>query len=393
MKNYNTIFKQILNMIPRRQFDYEASKGGYNKYTKHFTVWNQFLVNLYAQVSGKKSLRDVESGLQVQYKDWYHLGLKNISRSQLAYSNKKRDYKIFKNLYYRLFSKCSGFTPKHKFKFKNPLHALDSTTISLCLSVFPWAKFRKKKGALKLHTLLDLKGSIPSFITVTDGKQHDVKIAKESALPLLQDSIIVCDKAYIDFEWFYKLNNQGIFFVTRMKDNMDYDVLGQHKKIKHKKIYDDFFITLSGKKSYEKYPDKLRIIDFYDEETGQDLNFMTNNFHLAASTIANIYKCRWQIELFFKWIKQNLKIKTFLGTSENAVMTQIWIAMIYYLLLTYIRFQTKLSYSLLHFTRVIREALFKKMDIIDILNINPNKIKQAREPCKQRTLFHYRDFL
>ena len=218
---------------------------------------NQFLVNLYAQVSGKKSLRDIESGLHVQYKDWYHLGLKNISRSQLAYSNKKRDYKIFKNLYYRLFSKCRGFTPKHKFKFKNPLHALDSTTISLCLSVFPWAKFRKKKGALKLHTLLDLKGSIPSFITVTDGKKHDVKIAKESAFPLCQDSIIVCDKAYIDFQWLYKLNNQGIFFVTRMKDNMDYEVLGQHKKIKNKNIYDDFFITLNGKKSIEKYPKKI----------------------------------------------------------------------------------------------------------------------------------------
>ena len=260
--------------------------------------------------------------------------------------------------------------------------------INLSLGEIP-----QKKGALKLHTLLDLKGSIPSFITVTDGKQYDVKIAKESALPLSQDSIIVCDKAYIDFEWLYKLNNLGIFFVTRMKDNMNYDVLGQHKKIKNSKIYDDFFITLFSKKSLEKYPDKLRIIEFYDDETGQDLYFMTNNFHLAASTIANIYKSRWNIELFFKWIKQNLKIKTFLGTSENAVMTQIWTAMIYYLLLTYIKFQTKLSYSLLHFTRVIKEALFKKMDIIDILNINPNKIKQAREPCRQRTLFNQKDFL
>lgn len=392
MSHYSTIFRQVLNMIPRRQFNYEATKGKYNKYTKHFTVWNQFVVNLYSQIAGKNSLRDVISGLFVNQNAWHYLGLKNISRSQLSYSNKNRNYEIFKNLYYHLQEKCAGYIGPKKFRFKNPLYALDSSTVSLCLSVFPWAKFRKRKGALKLHTLLDLKTTIPAFITVTDGKKHDVRAAKESELPISRDSIIVFDKAYIDYKWLYSLHKKDIFFVTRMKNNMDFEILGQHKSITHRKIYDDFAITLLNENSFEKYPEELRIIDFYDEETDTELHFLTNNFKLAASTIANIYKARWQIELFFKWIKQNLKIKTFLGTSENAVLTQIWTAMIYYLLLAYIKFQTKLSYSLLHFTRNIKESLFKNMDIIDILSINPNKGKKPREPDRQRPLFNSKDF-
>lgn len=388
MKNYSTIFRQILRFLPKRQFAYDAQKGGYNRYTKHFYVWRQFIVNLYAQISGKKSLRDIETGLRAQQDLWHHLGLKNISKSQLSYVNGKRDYRIFQNLYYNLFSKCIDVTPKHKFRFKNPLQILDSTLIDLCLSVFPWAKFRKQKGALKIHALLDVKGNIPSFMVVSTGKDHDIKVARQSQLPLYQDSITVMDRAYIDYAWLYSLNSRGVFFVTRAKDNIDYDIIGQHADVKNKKIMSDLIIKLRGPKSANDYPEKLRLVEYWDEDGDDDIMyFLTNNFHLSAATIAEIYKARWQIEIFFKWIKQNLKIKTFLGTSKNAVMTQIWTAMIYYLLLSYIRYQTKYAHSLLNFTRLFKETLFKKMDIIDLLSLNVNTIKKARDPCYQRVLF------
>ncbi|MGC9367444.1 MAG: IS4 family transposase [bacterium] len=388
MKYYSTIYRQLLNIIPTRKFRYEAEKGRYNRYTKHFTVWNQFLVNLYAQASSKKSLRDIETGLSVHRNHWYHLGLKNISRSQLSYVNNRNSYQIFQNLFYQLLSRCLKSAPDHEFRFKNPLKILDSTTIDLCLSVFPWAKFRKTKGALKIHTLLESRGTIPSFLVITDAKQHDVKVAKNVNLPLSPDSILVMDRAYLDFKWLYSLDKKGIFFVTMSKTNMDYKVLGQHKQIKDKSILSDEIIKLTGYFTSPKYPDKLRLVKFYDQENDKILTFITNNFDLLPTVIARIYKTRWKIESFFKWIKQNLKIKTFLGTSKNAVMTQIWTAMIYYLLLSYIKFQTKYKYSLLKFTRIFKESLFIKKDIIDLLNLNPDKLKNARDPCVQMNLFY-----
>lgn len=387
MRYYSTIFRQLLNIIPTRKFRYEAEKYGYNRYTKHFKVWNQFLVNLYAQASGKKSLRDIETGLRIQHNHWHQLGLTNISRSQLSYVNSKRDYHIFQNLFYQLLSRCLESAPGHKFRFKNPLNIIDSTTIDLCLSVFPWAKFRKRKGALKIHTLLEVRGNLPSFLVITDGKQHDIKVAKNANLPLSQDSILVMDRAYIDFIWLYSLDKQGVFFVTRSKSNMDYKVLGQHKEIKNKYVLSDDIIELTGYFTSKKYPDKLRLVKFYDEENDKILTFITNNMKLSPRTIAKIYKARWDIEIFFKWIKQNLKIKTFLGTSRNAVMTQIWTAMIYYLLLSYIKFQTRYKYSLLKFTRIFKESLFMKKDIIDLLNLIPDKLNNARDPCIQMNLF------
>ena len=287
-----------------------------------------------------------------------------------------------------MLERCKDVTPKHKFKFKNPLYTLDTTVIDLCLSLFPWAKFRKTKGALKLHTLLDHRGTIPSFLVITDAAQHDVKVAKELHLPISSDSILIVDKAYIDFNWLYSLNEKKIYFVTRAKDNMKYEIIGQHTMSKNKNIVGDHVIVLSGALSSKKYPKELRLVTYYDEEEERTFQFITNNFYLSASTIAAIYKARWQIEIFFKWIKQNLKIKTFLGTSKNAVLTQIWTAMIYYLLLAYIKYQTKYRYSLLHFTRVIRECLFKKVDIIDLLNLSLKRVKNIRDPCYQLDLLY-----
>jgi len=360
MKYHNTIFNQLLNMLPRDRFEQDVIRTQANRYTKHFTAWNQLLVNLYAQVSGKKSLRDIETGLKMQHNSWYHLGLTNAVRSTISYANNKRPYQIAESTFYHLLGKCKDVTPKHKFRFKNSLYTLDATVIDLCLSMFPWAKFRKRKGALKIHTLLDHRGTIPSFMVITDAKQHEVKVGQNLFLPVSLDSIITVDKAYVDFQWLYGLKQRGIYFVTRAKKTMNYRVVGQQEVNSSKGLLADKEIMLTGFYSCQKYPEKLRLVTYYDRENDKIYEFLTNNFHLAGYTIAQIYKARWQVELFFKWIKQNLKIKTFLGTSKNAVLTQIWTAMIYYLLLAYIKYQTKYKHSLLYLTRGYQGMLVQK---------------------------------
>ena len=237
-----------------------------------------------------------------------------------------------------------------------------------------------------MHCLYDHSGALPSFLTVTDGKKPDIRVVKETSFPLLPDSIVSVDKAYIDYKWLYSLGLQGVWFVTRAKSNIDCEVTGQHT-LSGKGILIDERIALQGVRSKKFYPQELRRIMFYDEERKKTLTFLTNNFKLAASTIAQIYKSRWQIELFFKWIKQNLKIKSFLGTSKNAVMIQIWVAMCYYLLLTYIKYQTKYGFSLLYLSRVIREMLLERKSLIDILTFNPNHPPLARAVSLQESLF------
>ena len=237
-----------------------------------------------------------------------------------------------------------------------------------------------------MHTMLDYKGTIPSFIVVTPGKDSDVKVAKQSELPLSPDSILVADRAYIDFGWYNELNTSGVFFVIRVKKNLKYKVLETETKFQKKKTISDKKIRMTGAQTVAKYPHQLRMIRL-EVKGEKPILLITNNFKFAASTITQIYKARWEIEKFFRWIKQNLKIKSFLGTSENAVLIQIWTALIYYLLLAYIKFQTQYKYSLLHFARVLKEALFKKVTIIDILNLSPNKLKKAREPDQQKKLW------
>ena len=272
----------------------------------------------------------------------------------------------------------SGIIPRHGFKFKNPLYSFDSTLINVCLSLYPWATYRKKKGAFKLHTLLDHSGYLPSFMVLTDGKTHDVKVAKDKSFgfpSLPPDSILLVDRAYVDYNWLYSLAQQKLFFVMKVKSNMQYAVVGQQNVLKKKGILSDCRIRLTGKLSQNNYPDTLRLVTYVDHQTGEVYEFFTNNFKLAARTIADLYKSRWQIETFFKWIKQNLKIKSFLGTSKNAVMTQVWAAMIYYLLLSFIKFQTKCRHSLHELTRIVGEILLDAVYLIEILTVPFNTFK------------------
>lgn len=396
MRQINTIMSELLKIFPRYEFEKLEKQFQVNRYTKYFTAWQQLIVLLFSQIGGKDSLREIETSLNVHQNKWYHIGLKGVKRATLSDAMSNRSCEIFEGLFYKLLEKCRSVTPKHKFKFKNPLYSLDSTVIDLCLSIFPWAVFRRRKGAIKLHYLYDHSGALPTFIVMTDGKTHDISVVREEQklnFGLLPDSILSIDKAYIDYKWLYGLNKRGVsqdayaYFVTRVKDNMDYELSGQHKPRKNKYVLRDELVTLSGYYSKQNYPDKPRIVGYTDPETDKHYQFLTNNFALAAKTIADIYKSRWQIELFFKWIKQNLKIKSFLGTSPNAVLSQIWVAMCYYLLLAYIKYQTKFAYSITELSRMIKEILMERTNLIDILSLDEKTIKRVRNPDPQFALF------
>jgi hypothetical protein len=364
---YNpTVFNQLFNFIPRHVFEKSAQAHQADRYAKTFKAWQQFLLLLYAQATGKQSLRDIVGGLQLHNTKLYHLGLNPVARSTISDGMERRDSKLFEEMFYVMVRKTGALAPGHRFRFKNDLYSIDATTIDLCLSVFDWAKFRTQKGAIKLHCQLDHSGHIPSFIHISDGKMHDVKAAK-GFFEIEPDSIYCVDKAYVDYEWLHTIHKTKAFFVTRAKTNMDYRITGQHSDGGKKGVIADRIIKLNSPISSRKYPSRMRMVVFKDEETGKVYHFITNNFRLAASTIAAIYKQRWQIELFFKWIKQNLKIKTFLGTSKNAVMAQVWVAMIYYLLLAYIKFISKTTLSLTDFARRVKEGLMMQIDLLELL--------------------------
>lgn len=390
MRKINTIMRELLNLFPRYKFGKIVSKYSGNRYTKYYTTWHQLITLLYSQITNKDSLREIIVSLNVHKRNWYHLGFKGVKRSTLSDSMQKRSHKIFEELFYTLLKKCKRVTPKHKFKFKNPLYSIDSTTIDLCLSIFPWAKFRKRKGAIKLHYLYNHSGCLPSFITMTDGKIHDIMVAKKNRrlnFKLLPDSIIAMDKAYIDYKWLYTLEQKGVYFVTRVKNNIDCELLGQHQPIKDDDIERDDIIVLSGAQTKEKYPKKLRVVGFINPDDNKYYEFMTNNFELEAKTIADIYKSRWEIEIFFKWVKQNLKIKSFLGSSQNAVLSQIWVAMCYYLLLRYIKYQTRFAHSLTVLHTMISEVLMARVNLLDILQLKETTIHKARAPDRKIKLF------
>lgn len=373
MSYYSTILNQVLQIIPRHQFETLVRNHNGDRYVKRFSCWNQLTTLLYAQASGKESLREIEQGLAVNDMRLYHLGLPAIKRSTLADANQTRDYEIFEALFYKLLSRCQDLTPKHKFRFNNPLFTLDATIIDLCLSMFNWAKFTTTKGAIKLHYQFNHSGNIPSFLIVTDAKKHETTIVKKF-FTLTADSIYCLDRGYNDFVLYRRITEAKAYFVTRAKDNLDGHVIGQHTETLKKNILSDEVIKLHN----NKYRMPLRLIRYHDPETGDIIRFLTNNFVLAPATIANIYKARWQIEIFFKWIKQNLKIKTFLGTTRNAVLTQIWVAMCYYLLLAYIKYQTKYRHSLFYLHRIIKETLLARLTIIDLLRATPAKLNQFK---------------
>lgn len=383
----NTVFSQLLQLICQNRFKKCVNRYDGDKYTKRFSCWQQLVVLLFAQAKGITSLRDIEISLKSHYNKWYHLGLKSVARSTLADANSGRDASILRDVFYSLLEKCHELAPKHRFKFKNPLYSFDSTLINVCLSLFPWATYRKKKGAFKLHTLFDHNGYLPSFIVLTDGNIHDINVVKDDTYgfpDLSPDSILLVDRAYIDYKWLYSLTKKGLYFVTRIKKNMKYTVLGQQEIPKNKSVIEDCAIGLYQSRFY---PAPIRLVTIADPESGEIISFLTNNFTLDSETIAELYRSRWQIETFFKWIKQNLKIKSFLGTSKNAVMTQIWAAMIYYLLLSFIKFQTKCRHSLHELTKIVGELFLDTVNLIETLTISFDKFKIVAFRETQLSLF------
>ena len=390
MKQVTTMLGELVKIFPRYEFEKLEKQHQSNHYTKYYTGWQQLITLLYAQIGGHDSLRGIQTSLGVHFKKWYHLGLTDIKRSTLSDAMKSRPHQIYEGLFYKLLDKCRSVTPDHKFRFKNPLFSMDATVIDLCLSVFPWAAYRQRKGAIKLHYLYDHRGSLPAFMVMSDGKSHDVRVARSEEkldFHLLPDSIISFDRAYIDFKWLYTLDQRKVWFVTRSKSTIQYRIIGQHQPITNKQVTRDEKIELVIDGTRAKYPKAFRRVCYTDPDTGKEYEFITNNMKLAASTIAAIYKSRWQIETFFRWIKQNLKIKSFLGTSQNAVLTQIWIAMCYYLLLSYIKFQTKYRHSLQELTRMIAAVVMEQRLLIDILSLKEQSLKKAREPVLQLALF------
>jgi hypothetical protein len=369
LAHHNTVFSQLLKFVPRHEFETLAKQHHCGRSFRTASRWSQFVTMAMAQLAGRNSLRDIVENIAAQAHRLYHLGSAKLSRSNLSRINEDKPYALYEALFGKLLSRCQGMTPGHNFRFKNPLYSLDASTIDLCLSVFPWADFRTTKGAIKLHIGLNHAGYLPEFVTVTDGKTSDIEAGR--ALEFPKGSMVAIDRGYNDYAWYNQLTEKGIFFVTRLKSNAKTRVVSRRPILEDTGLTSDQSIEFTGAQTAKKCPIQLRRIGYRDPETGKHYVFLTNNFKLAAKTIADIYKARWQVELFFKWIKQNLKIKSFIGTSKNAVMTQIWIALCVYLLLAFVKFQSKLKKSMQQLLRLLHLNLFEKRDLMALLLGDP----------------------
>lgn len=358
MAHYNTVLNQMVNILSRHEFESLAQAHHVGQRFRSFNRWSQFLAMLVGQLSGRRSLRDLVDNIAAQKHKLYHLGMRPTSRATLARVNEQQPASLYETVFHRLLHRCQKYAPKHKFKFKGNLYLLDATTVDLCLSLFPWATFRKTKGAIKLHIGLDAAGYLPSFVSLTEGNRHEIQWAK--ALQLPPGSFVVFDRGFTDYMWYESLMKQKLFFVARVKQNAVVGIYNQRRGRKAPGIQKDCTVHLGD------IPKPLRLIDYVDPETGNAYSFVTNAFHIPAKTIADLYKERWQIELFFKWIKQNLKIKTFLGTSKNAVLTQIWIALCVYLMLAYMKFIAKLGITMQQMMRLLQLNLFERRNLISL---------------------------
>jgi len=368
MNNGRTVFAQIMDFLPLNEFRKCVTRYGGHYKVQQFSCMDQFLCMAFAQLSYRESLRDIEVCLRAVPSKLYHMGIRSpISRSTLAYANETRDWRIYADFAQVLIHIARPLYAKEELSVEldQTVYALDSTTIDLCLSLFPWARFRQHKAAVKMHTLLDLRGSIPTFIRISEGLLHDVNILDEIVPEA--GSFYIMDRGYLDFARLYRLHQCLAFFVTRAKDNFRFHRLYSHPVDKSTGLMCDQTIVLSGFYAAKDYPEKLRRIRYEDQESGQVLVFLTNCFSLPALSIAQLYKCRWQVELFFKWIKQHLRIKAFFGTSENAVKTQIWIAVSVYVLVAIIKKQLKLELSLYTILQISSVTLFEKVSILQVL--------------------------
>lgn len=360
-----TVFAQLMAHAPHKEFQRCVARYGGERYLKRFSCWDQFLAMAFAQLTYRESLRDIETCLHSMRGKLYHMGLRaTVARSTLADANENRDWRIFADFAQALINIAR---PLHAgdplgVELDHALYALDATTIDLCLSLFPWARFRRNKAAVKIHTLLDLRGNIPTFLLISDGKRHEVNVLDE--ITPEAGAFYVMDRAYLDFDRLYRFTVESAFFVVRAKRHVQLRRRYSRPVDRTTGIVCDQTVVLSTLHSAQHYPDALRRIRFHDVQSGKTLSFLTNNFVLPPLTIASIYRCRWQIELFFKWIKQHLRIKAFYGTSENAVKTQIWIAIAVYVLVAVVRKRLGVQASLYTFLQVLSLTSFEKMPIL-----------------------------
>jgi len=369
---FSSIFSQLLQLFPRLEFEQSVKKHKAEYHARGFTSWGQFIAMLFCQLGRAHTLREICGGLASCEGKLKHLGIPEApKRSTLAYANEHRPWQLYETVFHQVLGKCqtavAGRGGKKKFRFKNKLMSLDASTVDLVLSMFDWAKFRRTKGAIKLHLLLDHDGYLPSYAVITTGKSSDITVARR--LRFDPGTVLVMDRGYIDYEWFVKLTLQGVFFVTRLKDNAVYEVMEERTVPKNRNVLKDqiiYFPRQSPAQPSDEY--FFRLVEIWDEEKKESIVFLTNHREFGATTIAAIYKDRWQVELFFKALKQNLKIKTFLGTTANAVLTQIWTALIAILVLKYLQLLSTFSWSLSNLVALLRQQLFMYRDLWTWLN-------------------------
>jgi IS4 transposase len=383
------VFSQLMEFVPRRPFDTCVRRYHGERRVRRFSCRDQFLAMAFAQLTYRESLRDIETCLRAMGSKLYHAGFRSqVSRSTLADANEQRDWRIWADLAAVLIERARKLyaSDAMSVELEQTVYAFDSTTINLCLSLFPWASFRHRKGAVKLHTLIDLRGNIPCFIRVTHGKVHDVKALDH--LPIEPGAYYVMDRGYVDFARLHRFERTKALFVIRAKKNMDFAVCESRKVDKATGLRCDQTITLSGVKSLKDYPDRLRRVRYTDPDTAKRLVLLTNCFILDAITITQLYKARWQVELFFKWIKQNLRIKTFYGTSPNAVKTQIWIAVCVYVLVAIIAKKQAIARSPSEILQILGIMLFEKVPVNQALTAKCEKVLE-RGDYNQLLLFDF----
>jgi hypothetical protein len=387
MVRHASLFSQLIAFFDRNKFKKLVMKHQAERYSKGFQSWNQFVSMLFCQVAQAKSLREISGGLACCMGKLRHLGISEApSKSTLSYANKKRPWQMFQDLFYETLDFCRKASPgRHKFRFKNKLLSLDSTTISLCLSLFPWAEFRRTKGAVKLHLLLDHDGYLPSYAYISNGRKHDATYAKR--FPLAPGSIVTMDRGYNDYKLFAYWTAQKIFFVTRLKENADYDVVSMRPVPQKGNIIADETIRFKGHSAQKNCPHHLRRVAVWDSENQREIVLLTNHHGFGATTISAIYKDRWQIELFFKAIKQNLRIKTFVGTSENALYIQIWTALIAMLLIKFLQLKSTFSWSLSNLVAFLRWNLFSYKDLWEWINKPFEVLPEIPQPLQMELPF------
>ena len=352
-------------MFPRLEFEKLANTHDGKRRSDAFNRWSQFTALAVGQIGGRHSLRDIEATLASQPKQQYHLGSQNIKRTTFSRSNEKLDYQFYVSLFSKLYQNCSHHSPKHKFRFKSKLFSLDGSLIDLSMKIFPWADYNKQKSALKLHVGLDHDGLIPAFVSLTGAKESEMKQVDLWKFP--KGSVLVFDKGYSNFSWHQALSSKGLIWVTRIRSNAKYRVIKELPTTKNLHIISDQIIEYTSKKSVKENLPAIRLVTYYDPATQKDYKFITNQFKWSAQTIADIYKDRWQVELFFKWIKQNLKIKAFIGNSKNAVMTQIMAALCVYLIVAFIKFQSGTTISFQQILRLLQMNMFIRRSLIELL--------------------------